>query len=663
MMRVRLILNAMLLLAGYSSFAQQQGKYVSDTVFGDFPGVETYAITVKDSTPIKRGNYTFNSNLLKEATADSILFKELKISGVFANNKKQENWTYRFYHYTLEDITINRSWNASLNHELNGFEDVFSIPYQDGSFQGKAYWKRKELKNGRYKKENLIASVNHHNDTLIGKFFITKEDIEIRGQLTLTGFLDGELYLKYNHDGVEIQEVRTYDDGFLIEIRKTNATKNEEILAITFDDVIEQLQLFADTADNQQLEISDHYFGSKFNFAYQQRDARIVEQLNGNQVLDKHLLAFDSIHNTHYPANEHKTILKLTRRFQFIYDDDDDSLLASLPIETTKLKQVIDSLLNQPTVILRKNYSDTIYQQYEVLSYASSKLSILNDVLEKITGGYFDFRFRDKYYENGIPGLDKNDTVFIQANGTEISIPLQTKKIDGSDDLLLKMSSYRQAIKELSDSLITSITQSLTVYQNQETIDSLDRIIAINEQTISELYGNPSIYEAEKASEISFSQKFSLSVHERILDKKYDAYLSNSLPQNELIALGGRVICIQHFLIDNQVSINEIETMKQDWNDSLFTTYRDNPFDFRKLETKTLEGIQSSSTILLIYYANQLLNAKNCEQLSIELQHIKKLDRRVKYLVKNQKMEKVQQLNKAVRREQVPNRIERFLEL
>ncbi|WP_026999965.1 hypothetical protein [Eisenibacter elegans] len=117
------------------------------------------------------------------------------------------------------------------------------------------------------------------------------------------------------------------------------------------------------------------------------------------------------------------------------------------------------------------------------------------------------------------------------------------------------------------------------------------------------------------------------------------------------------------FLDSNQSYLDRVGSMAKHWNDSLFTIYRDNPFDFRKLETKISEGLQNASNILLRYYANQLLNAKSCEQIKDELNKIIRLNNRVEYLVKNPELDNVQQLNKVLRRERVPNRIGILLEL
>ncbi|MFN6946952.1 MAG: hypothetical protein ACK4ND_18560, partial [Cytophagaceae bacterium] len=205
--------------------------------------------------------------------------------------------------------------------------------------------------------------------------------------------------------------------------------------------------------------------------------------------------------------------------------------------------------------------------------------------------------------------------------------------------------------------------KSLYIYDNQDRIDSLDRIITRYEVVLSEKYSEKARYANENPANVPFSYKVLFSVDERIVKDLKTKYINNSLPQQEMISLGNNIICYYAFHNEHKANLDKIGGLKKYWNDSLFTIYRDNPFDFRKLETKILEGVQNASNILLTYYANQLLNAKTCEQLSGELKKINRLNERVRYLVKNQESEKVQQLNKALRRERVPVRIERILEL
>lgn len=638
---------------------------VSDTIsFGNYSGIEKFNFIRKDTIQLRNGNYVFASELIPLIENDTIVLKELLINGDYLQNRKNGAWHYKYNSYFLDDLSIKRSWNATLQHKLNGIEDEFKISYTKGDFNGSSTYSQRNITNGRFGNPSVLAKIKFVHDTIIGAFEISIDGIEIKGKTDKNGFLDDILFLKYSIEGASIIETRKYQNGFLLEIEKRNATSNEQLVKITYEDVIRMLSQLENQVENLDFKVSDKFFGLKFNIGYQQNDKRVTEQHQGNNILEKYLHLFDSIYNIHSVENKKYSILKFTSRFKYLYDVEEDSLLARFSNENSILNEKINETLNRPNVVLRKNNSNTLFQQYQFLKYLKSKSDTLQQVFDKISSGYFNYRSRDKYFSNGIPGLNESDTIVYFFRGDTLSLPFSfNQRIINSDSLIYQMGNYVEALKEKANSTILNLSKSLTIYENQEKIDSLDRVISSLESSIKNKYSETNHLEGSELSKAPFSYKVFHSLNERLLSSLKDKYLNNSLPQDEMIVLGSSLICYYALLDSNKFFLDEIGNMRKHWNDSLFTVYRDNPFDFRKLETKILEGVQNASNILLQQYANQLLNAKSCEQIKVELNKIIRLNKRVEFLVKNQKLDDVQLLDKALRRERVANRIERLLEL
>jgi hypothetical protein len=655
----------LILFSSYSFEIQAQTIQKNDTSILGYKGTENYYTIIKDSILYREGKYSFTSELLKIVTNDSLRLKELKIEGNYLNNRKSGNWKFNFYNYNINDLRMSRSSNITLSHNLSGIEDELSIPYKAGNFDGRAEWRQKSIAKGRAGTTIQIASANFRNDTLVGIFNFSINDVTIKGQTNTDGFLDGIIQLTYNQDNDKIFEKRKYKNGFLLELEKRNLTQNETIINLIYEEVYEGLEKIERNEQNLNFKVSEKYFGLNFNLGYNSDDVRIKEQLNGNNILNEYFYLFDSINNlqSRYPKT-HQTKLKLTKRFHFIYDATDDSVASELSSKLLVLKAELNGFLNKPNLILRKNNSDNLYLQYEVLKHINSKVLIIEKVLDKITDGFFDYMYRNKYYENGIEGLNNLDTITYFFKNTQYSKPFKISYlINNSDSLLENIETYLSLLKLKTEETINNVRASIITYENQDVIDSLDRLISQGEEMITNLYPNLDQIRKEEQSKIPFSYKLLISLNERTVNQLKSKYLNNSLPQNEMIALGNDLTCYNSFLIDNKSYLDRIGNMKKFWNDSLFTRYRDNPFDNRKLETKILEGVQNSANILLTHYATLLLNAKSCEQLATEIKKIEKLNERIKYLVKNQDSENVQQLNRALRRERVPSRIERILEL
>lgn len=643
---------------------EAQTKVSDSTRFAFYSGTESVSMIQKDSLQERSGSYTFQSELIPTLARDTILLNELVINGTYRQNLKEGTWNFKFNTYSLEDISIRRSWNATFRHTLNGVEDEYKMRYKQGRFDGTSTYARSTITNGRFGNPTQLSMINFESDTIIGVFKITVDDVEISGQTDDHGFLDGTLSLHYGQAGTEVIEKRTYKNGFLLEVEKRNAATDEPLATVIYDDVISMLSKIEVQEEQLDFKVSDKFFGLQFNNGYQNEDEKIAVQHKGNQLFGKHLSLFDSIHNHYTNELAISSIHKFTSRFEYLYPAEEDSLIAQLYVANEKLNRKLNATLNRPNIVLRKNNTDSLFQHYQILQHIKSKSDTIRGVFDRMMSGYFDYYSRSDYYANGIPGLDENDSITYVFKGDTIALPFKIKAgISDADQLIRQVGEYMSALNHMADFTIINLSESLTIYENQEKIDSLDRVINNLEIGLNDKYEDWNSTQVGNLYDAPFSSKVILSLNERILNDLKGKYLNNSLPQEEMIALGVDLICYYSFLEANSAALDKVGDLQQIWNDSLFTVYRDNPFDFRKLETKILEGAQHAVNILLRHYANQLLNAKSCEQISAELERIDRLDQRVAFLVQNQESDNVQQLNKALRRERVTTRIERLLEL
>ncbi len=638
---------------------------VTDTIsYGIFKGVEKYNVIYRDDTRLKNGRYAFSSDLITSLKDDAFLFKQYKVDGSYNRDQKNNIWNYKTSSFRLEDLSVRGTTNAILQHTLNGVEDDYAIKYSSGSFHGSATYTQRTIAKGRYQNPIALAAVTYDMDTIKGEFNFTHNDVVIKGKTDKNGYLDGILRLQYIDEGDSILEKRTYQNGFLLALEKLNRDTDKQLEMITYDEVSNMLASIKLKAPDLDYVVSDAYFGLKFNIGYPQTDKRVVAQLKGNEIIQRHIHLFDTIHNHHSLAHSKESVLKLTNRFKYLYDASEDSIVNLLSKQNAGVNERIEATLNKPNVILRKNQSAPLLEQYHLLAYLKEKSDILQTVYDKILTGYFHHRARHKYYTNGIPGLNKPDTLSYVFRTDTLTLPLIFEQyITNSNNLIVQLGKYTNDIEKMADASIAQLSQALTVYENQEKIDSLDRVISLLDVSLNNKYAQTSGLDGGELSKEAFSQKVYDVFNERFLIGLKTKYLNNSLPQDEMLSLGQSIICYHTFLDNSHAYLDSVGNMQDYWNDSLFTQYKDNPFDFRKFETKILEGVQNAANILLQHYASQLLNAKGCEQVQLELGKINLLNKRVQFLVKNNHLEKVQQLNKVLRRERVTNRIERLLEL
>jgi len=646
------------------SWAQVPIKIERKTNFNTYIGKENYTAIIRDSIHIKTGNYVFTSNLPIKLIDNTIFIHELSINGQYLKNQKNGQWKYLYQSFSIADLALKGVQQILLQHKINGNEDEYTFTFKNGNRYGKSIYNQRRIENGKYGIAEKLAEIPYQNDTIKGEFMVNIDSIKINGTTNNEGFLIGKLELLYFENQNQILEKRGYKNGFLISLEKLNPITNEVITKIELNDVVNVLERIEKGDKNIGFEISEQYFGLKFNPGYQQSDNRITEQLYGNSVLRKYLNLFDSIYNLNTQTESKASILKFTRRFKYFYPPEDDSISNYLSKLNLTLNRKIETVLKAPNIILRKNNSDSLLGQYQILLHIKSKSDTIQKVLDKINSGYFSHRLRHNYYLDGIPGLNAQENIFYQFNGQSIQIPFKLNQIiTHSDSLLYQLLSYFNSLNENSQIVISKLNQSVSVFENQEKIDSLDNIITNLEDLLHANYPKTILYTSENISKAPFSYKLYFSLNDGFLTQLKSKYINNLLPQQEIILAGNILICTYKFLLENKQYLDNIQKMKDYWNDSLFTLYLENPFDFRKLETSILPGVQHAANILLKQYANQLLNAKNCTQIESELKKVKLLNERIKFLVRNQHIENVQQLNKALKRERVPGRIERLLEL
>ncbi|MFQ3574807.1 MAG: hypothetical protein SNJ77_00055 [Cytophagales bacterium] len=625
-----------------------------------FCGKEKFQITQSEGEKTRNGKYFFFSNPQRFVKNDTFQVSDLFVSGFYQNNLKTGKWQVKLNHFFIHEEIVKRQFDVKLTTTMTGSEKECSVHFKQDLLNGNVELFERQIAKERYGIKNKILKLFFDSDTLKGDFFFNFNNRSIKGKTNDEGFLEGWLEMFYKEGNNKIFEKRKYENGFLIELEKKDMASQEVQVKIEYSEVKELLEKLKEDPKRLNYKISQQYFGTKFNIGYPTYDARLTQQSEGNSIMEDVFLLSDSIYGFLGHTKKKNIVLKLTRRFQYVYDTTEKPIISRLKNACDSLNSSINQFLSKPSVMLRRNMSDSINKKCLILALFSSKLDTISKVVDKIESGYFDFRQREKYYESGVPGLHKTDS--IEMTNAKISVKIEPL-IDRSDNLLQNLDQYFQDLKKQSLSTIKQIKMNLVTYENQEIIDSLEQVISKNEKMLQENYIIKQNLSQSEASKLSFSNKLFLSLNERVVTPLKTKYINNSLPQTEVISLANNLICYYGFLNQQKKQLDRIGEMSKFWNDSLFTLYKDNPFDFRKLESKILENIQNASNILLFNYATLLLNAKTCEQVNAEFNKIMKLNSRVRTLVKNHQNEKVLNLNKAIRRERVPGRIEKYLDL
>lgn len=663
-----LLIILLLMVYSKSTLAQSKPEATERYTFQDkYSGTIKYSFTYSsDSIKIKNGPITFASDFHNYVSNDTIFISDLNLIGNFRSGRKQGPWEFKKNIYSLNNIRVSNRPSITMQHQLNGHVSIFKFEYNNGARHNTWKHSKQPIVNGRFRPESLTSYISYINDTLAGDFKInfistTHGPVAITGNTNREGYLNNKTIIQYTQDNVNLLEERKYKDGFLLSVLKIDLASNDTIENIYYSDV--QSILDRIQRGSNIYKISESGFGIIFNNGYRSNDIKLTTQEIGNSLFTHGITYFDKF-DEFMQDSIRKIHMPLTKMFQFLYPAYEDTLLQALKHKVESVSEETTELAERPNFMLRKHNSDSLAYKHAWLGHSLSKITKIKEVLNRIESGFFDYMQRDNYYESGIKGLNIADTVSYLYNSKmrfrAYDSPLL---IDGPDSLLIMMDRYVDSLALRLAAITEYVDRTLVTFLNQEFIDSLDTEIAIYSKLLANAYPEADTYKKQPPRDIPYTYKVYLSVHERILDPLRDRYLNNSMVFSETTEAGAEIICLSKFLVENKSFIDQIATSPKNWNDSLFTIYQDNPFDRRPFESSILSGSQQAVNILLEYYANNLLTSRNCDELITELDKIKRLDQRVRYISSKHESRSIQLLDRSLRRERIPNRIERILEL
>lgn len=617
----------------------------------------------KNSATLKK--YRFESELLPTPLDGKLQLSELQILGD-VNPTGEVVWQFKHYTYHLLPDAIKRTTRTvDVDYQLNGLEHTFKLLFSGQVPIGEWSLTAREIekgKPGRLEKKNALP---FENGVAAGKFYFDEHsallgDVSGKGMLNKEGFLHDTLVLWYPKDQLRIREERVYENGFLLELRQFNDEINVILELVTYKDVKEKLAELKSQVDGD-FEMSKKGFGVLFDNGYQLFDIKRVVQHEGNLVLTHFLKSFDPW--LAICCEEIELDFPLTRRFRFTYEEGEAEDLVYLTEGVVKLKSQTERYLNNPRVILRKNDSDSLAFAYAFVQRAAAKADTIAAHAQLLSSDFFDYIPRRSVYNNGIAGLNRPDTIIYGQNGSAKRAAFSLGvKVLSEYGMVKEMRRYFDSLNVRVNVITAQAESRMRAFEKQEQIDSLESVIAVLSIISDSLYAGMGQFTVDgKTDSRPLAYKIFQSYKLKVIDPQMQAYMNAENFEKKMIR-SERLIC-SYNEVNNKDRFDEIERMPRIWVDSLFTTYTDNPFDYRKFENKIITSVSQAGVRLLRHYVNKLFQTNNCQEFAEVMQQINKLEEKMILLSTNFNSEEAAYLNRILRRETVPSRIERILEL
>ena len=643
-----------------SALLAQKTKSGDTVIFDSFEGNYSQTFKTENSNLIKNGSFKFESNVLQDSIINRL--NKLSIQGSHKDGQFHGYWTFSKLLYILDIKNINQGRTHSLDYALSGKEIRVVMRFNNGLATGRWMIDKYLIENSRQRELQNSGFIFCNNGFFTGEFAYKNDDekIALNGQLNEDGYLDGQLFIRWRDDNnKDIREERKYRDGFLLQLNRFEGDDQKPFLNLEYRDVEMQLQLLQNESQNE-IKISEGFYGVHFDNGYKQKDLRNEMQIEGNQWVEHFLSIFTGF----LDENSNEVTVpqtRFTKRFVFDYGDDLE-LLDKLKKQNRLLLTSAEQFINTPSNILYAEQSDSVARSMRVMQQIHDKSIIIEDVLEKIASGFFESRNRDNFYSSGISGLDAKEMLYYPSKKDSVAFAWEpTTLITSAENLLNNLESYLSFLDMKYKKHEKNTTTKVTNLQQAATLSAIDSTIVHYEAQNEASFGSIDNLSKQPFENLGFEQKIYLLAHQKKLAQIRKNYLAKTEFEDKR-EIGNQYIDNLKSLAGQYERLRQVG-IEQKRIDSLFTIYEDNPFDYRMVEIPILSQIKEKGLRLFRHYAEELYAETKPERFEQKLSQIELLLERLKYFSENYNNANVQAINRAVRRESVPARIERLFDL
>jgi hypothetical protein len=669
MIRNILIFVIVALISSIEVEAQPTTTVKKDTVipFLLYPGTVQYSYYKKDDKEVIHGGYNFISSLV----IDGEKINQMKINGRFVHGKKNGIWNFEEDDYQMR---VNSLQNLRPVTTLDGWERKFVKRYQNGVPEGKWEINSNVVRNSLRTPMAISSVFNFKKGIATGSFIFNEElngqKVSVTAQLTKNGFFDGICTIHYSVDSNNLRiEERKYWRGFLLELKKIDAQTGDVLQLIEYTDVAAKLKAFNSGSDTINFTISEKGFGAEFNNGYLKVDPRLLEQNTGNEIINRIInYASRFSEDTSQQSGVQQPIFMLTRRFQFLYDQEEDSLVAHLNKLINNQIHLLDSVLNYPRFVINKSREDSLAHAHAYFLLSKEKLEQIAEVIHLIEDGFFFYQNRNDFYADGVQGLKKVDTMHYQFNGKVVERIFDPQFfITSPQNLLKNLTLYSGVVDKQSHVWLEFIQKKLRYFGQEELLDSIDLAILNLSKKLESRYEAEMLRRRNLVTPRGAREPLNIlpKMYDNIIIKELEALINNYSKEYVFAKkkeIGEYAVLLLTTFDEDFGRIIQIERMPQNL-DSAFTRYIENPFYTRMAESRIKPHIYNRGAVRLFnFYVDGLQKATYPADIQKRVEEIFALHARLIELAESNDPEVVK-INQRLRRENVPDRIKRYLGL
>ena len=471
----------------------------------------------KSDEKILDGDFFFEVTR-RDSAAQNVLIKKV-YNGAYRENEKHGPWNYdlKRYEVVLKDIE-----NLEVVYDLNGAYLNIKGKYEEGVPVGEWVFREDMMQDGEYVKTIRRGIANFSDGTLTGAFTfhnnLEGETYTVKGQFDEDGLMDQQWELQHPLDSLPVEEIRTYQHGFLTSIVRFNRENDKVLDSLIYDDVLANLQAL-DSAKAKALdfEVSDAAFGIFFDHGYRAGTAARTRQSQGNRVIGEALSQFNSVGDP-LAISQPRKLLRLTRRFAYDISKQEKAAIKRLTLAVDSLKADINPLVTNEVLELNRQRNDSLAFVYQYFGELQNQLKRLDTIAAYLQTDAYRYTNPQIYFSKALDFVRKTDTLYYNVDGEAqthlVRLP-ETPAYD-TNSFPLQLSQYVQDVRQYTQPLIAFVYEELNTIEQEGINQALEEKISRKVKQVKQLYGQQS----DSVPADSLLNPLQVSAYERFMNGK-----------------------------------------------------------------------------------------------------------------------------------------------
>lgn len=468
-------------------------KKINDSIIGEV----FFQYYLNNQDTIYNGNFEFNSTQKVKDQEDVVSYNYV---GKYQENQKTGKWVFSKKELTPQEKFKEKNYKVTFS--TSGSEFKIKGNFKDGLADGD--W---QVVNQKFESSNptdtlYSISSKFKNAKMVAHFSAASNRVNIDGNFTEDGLLDGNWEIIHRLDNKELVEIRSYEDGifkshyFLINDEKYH------IEHVGLDTIVEENENWVD------IEIKDDYFKilELTNFGFKEEaDKGVVQDIQAttqksNQFLKNALLSFG-----YYNEFEVWNSLKGNQAIQFgkfkvrkyTYTKNEKEQLAKLKDQSSQIEESLANFFSNSQIEIGKLNFETLNKYESILKQYQKSYPELDKIVNKLTQTAFEYVDREAllpkfnleinfnsqleytYQEEQIIEKHRFPEIPEQKN---LSIPTLAKlvgnwhkdvvEIEEEVERILEDLSKQEALNEDEEELVARKTELIALYSNEDEKDN-----------------------------------------------------------------------------------------------------------------------------------------------------------------------------------------------